>query len=354
MKRFIYLLYLLPLLFSKPAVLCADEAETVASAEHPYLIFSGNANEKLAQDIARQLGVDLSKSTVKRFNDGEISIKINENVRNRDVFVIQPTCTSSKGSVNDHIMELYLMVRALKRASVNSVTAVMPYYGYARQDRKSAPRVPISASDVAMLLETAGVDRIVAVDLHCGQIQGFFHKTPVDNLFASIVLVPYFASLGLHNPVVISPDAGGVERAKYFREKLADHGISTGFGIIIKQRADAGLIESMDLIGDVYDSDVIIVDDMCDTGGTLCKAASEIKKFGARRVFAAITHPVFSGKALENIENSEFSQVVVTDTIPLQKAPPANVKQITVTSLIADVIDRIYHGNSVSEVFAAQ
>lgn len=359
MKQAIYFFYVVStLLFASWQPITAAEepiAEVTASQElqqRPYLIFTGNANEELTQKIVQQLNMELGKSTVKRFNDGEINIKIDENVRNLDVFVVQPTCTGIKGSVNDHIMELYLMVRALKRASAGSVTAVIPYYGYARQDRKSASRVPISASDVAMLLETAGVDRVVSVDLHCGQIQGFFHTAPVDNLFASTVLVPYFAGIDLHNPVVISPDAGGVERAKCFREQLADRGVSCGFGIIIKQRAGAGVIETMDLIGDVYDCDVIIVDDMCDTAGTLCKAASELKKFGARRVFAAISHPVFSGKALENIENSEFTEVVVTDTIPLRKASPVNVKQISVAPLLAEVIDRIFQGKSVSEVFA--
>ena len=315
------------------------------------ILFCGNANLPLAKAVAAEFNHKLEGASVSCHNDKEIKIQFHENVRNQDVFVIQSTCTTANASVNDNIMELYLMVRALKRASAKSVTAIIPYFGYARQDRKSVPRVPISAADVAMMIETAGADRVVSIDLHCGQIQGFFQHIPVDNLYASRMLVPYFAQKELWDPVVVSPDAGGVSRAKYFREKLAEQGIASGFGIIIKQREEAGKIAQMDCVGDVYGRDVIIVDDMCDTGGTLTKAAEELKRLGARDIYACITHPVFSGPAMERIENSCFTEVVVTDTIPLRGEVPSKVKQLTVAPLLAEVIRRLQNGESISKVF---
>lgn len=316
-----------------------------------YLIFSGNANKALAEEVAEYLGVSLGKASVKKFNDGEISIKINENVRNKEVFIIQPTCSNASQSVNDSMMELYLLIRTMKRSSAASVTAIIPYYGYARQDRKSAPRVPISASDVAILLEGAGADRIVSIDLHCGQIQGFFHDVPVDNLYASIVYVPYFVEKGLVNAVVVSPDAGGVDRAKKFQEYLSGQGVDANIAIISKQRAEAGVVDTMNLIGSVKDADAIIVDDLCDTGGTLVKAAELLKEQGARNVYAAVTHPVFSKDALVKIGNSVIDEMVVTNTIQLQGERPANIKVLSVASLLAETIQRIHYGESVSELF---
>lgn len=321
----------------------------VHSAE--YAVFSGNANLPLAQKIADSMGVPLGKATIKGFNDGEISIKINQNVRNKEVFIVQPTCGSISRSVNDNIMELFLLVRTMKRASAASITAVIPYYGYARQDRKSAPRVPISASDVAMMLENAGVDRIIAVDLHCGQIQGFFHNTPVDNLYASIVYVPYFVEKGLQNVVIVSPDAGGVDRAKKFQEHMERHGVPCRLAIISKQRAAAGIVETMNLIGDVEGAETIIVDDMCDTGGTLIKAAELLKEKGAKKVFTAITHPVFSGEAVKKIGASVIDEMVVTDTIALRQEAPANMTVLSVAPLLGEVIRRIHNGDSISELF---
>lgn len=341
MRKFFFTSIVITLLF----------AVWIEAAEKPYLIFSGNANPKLAEEIANHLHTELGKAKVGRFNDQETNIQILENVRNKDVYVVQPTCTTATASVNDHLMELFLMIRTLKRASAKSVTAVIPYYGYARQDRKTKPRVPISASDVAIMLESAGVTRVVAVDLHCGQIQGFFHESPVDNLYSSTIFAPYFAKKKLVNPVVISPDAGGVERAKKFREQLRKLGMRSDFGIIIKQRKDAGIVDKMDLVGDVTGKDAIIVDDLCDTGGTLIRAAEQLKKFGARRVYACITHPVFSKDAMQKIGNSVFSEVIVTDTIPLREKPPYNIKQVSVAPLLADVISRISSGRAVSEVF---
>lgn len=314
------------------------------------VVFSGNANLPLAQKVVDFLGVPLGQASVKKFNDGEIAIKVNENVRNKEVFIIQPTCSNCAQSVNDNIMELFLLVRTMKRASADTITAVIPYYGYARQDRKSVARVPISAADVAQMLESAGVDRIVAVDLHCGQIQGFFHDAPVDNLYASTVFVPYFVKKGLQNVVVISPDAGGVDRAKRFQEFLEAQGCPAGIAIISKQRAEAGVVDTMNLIGSVDGCDVIIVDDICDTGGTLVKAADLLKSKGAKRVFAAITHPVFSGDAVQKISKSVIEEMVVTDTIDLREQAP-NIKVLSVAPLLGEAIHRIHSGKSISELF---
>jgi ribose-phosphate pyrophosphokinase len=325
---------------------------SAAWANPGFKLFCGNANCELAQAVAQELNIPLCKTKISRFNDGEIRIHIEESVRNDEIFVIQSTCSSCNSSVNDNIMELYLLIRAMKRASAKSVTAVIPYYGYARQDRKSESRVPISASDVAMLLELAGADHIMAVDLHCGQIQGFFHKAPVDNLHASVIFVPYFAEQKkLVNPVVVSPDAGGVERAKKFIEGLSSYGVSSDLAIIVKQRQTAGVIEKMHLVGSVQDRDIIIVDDICDTAGTLVEAAKELKNKGAKRVFACITHPVFSGPALERIQNSLIEELVVANTIPLRGKPPANVKQISVSWLIAEAIQRTHKSQSLSYLF---
>lgn len=319
--------------------------------ENQVLLFSGNANHELAQEVANYLGVDLGKAVVNRFNDGEIQIHIDQSVRGKDVVIIQPTCPGVDQSINDNLMELYLLVRTMKRSSAQSITAVIPYYGYARQDRKTAPRVPISASDVALLLETAGVDRVITVDLHCGQIQGFFHYAPVDNLYAATMFVPYFTQKQMRNVVVVSPDAGGVERAKRFMENLKSAGVPSKLAMISKQRAKAGVVDTMNLIGDVTDADAIIVDDLCDTGGTLALAAKLLKESGANHVYVAVTHPVFSGSALEKIQNSVIDEMVISDTIPLKATPPANIITISVAPLLGEAIRRIYLGESVSDLF---
>lgn len=314
-------------------------------------LFSGTSNIELTQAVAECLNIPVSQATVSRFNDGEVRIQILDNVRGCDVFVLQSTSISQGSTVNDNLMELYLMIRALKRSSAKTVTAIIPYFGYGRQDRKMTSRVPISASDVAMLLEVAGADHVMAIDLHCGQIQGFFHQTPVDNLFASTIFVPYVARLGLYDPVVVSPDAGGVERAKLFIEGLRSLGVPSKMAVIIKQRAEAGVVESMNLVGKVKGSDVVIVDDICDTAGTLVLAAKELKERGARRVFACVTHPLLSGPACERIADSCFEELVVTNTIPLRGPVPPNVKQLSVAPLLANAILRIVHGESVSDLF---
>ena len=338
-------------LFATFLVIVSNALYSASSFADEAMIFSGNANHELAEKIADYLGVPLGNAEIGRFNDGEIQIMINTSVRNKDVFVVQSNCTTKEQSVNDNIMELFLMVRALKRSSAASITAVIPYYGYARQDRKTSGRSPISAADVAMMLESAGVDRVVTVDLHCGQIQGFFRDIPVDNLYASPLFTAYFAGKELHNVVVVSPDAGGVARAKQFADDLGRHGIHAEMALISKQRAKAGVIASMSLIGNVEGADAIIIDDMCDTGGTLVKAAALVKELGARRVFATVTHPVFSNHALELIRDSVLEEMVVADTIPLRGDAPANLHRVSVSSLLGEAIRRTHYGESVSALF---
>lgn len=315
------------------------------------VIFSGNANHALAKKIAAHLGIHLGDAQISKFNDGEINIQIKESVRNKHTFVIQPTCPSETQSVNDNLMELFLLIRALKRASVANITVVIPYYGYARQDRKTSPRAPISAADVALMIESAGANRILSVDLHCGQIQGFFRNIPVDNLYAAPVFIPHLIEKKLNKVVVVAPDAGGVDRATKFLKNLEEKGIQGDMALISKQRAAAGVIASMMLIGNVQDADAIIVDDMCDTGGTLVKAAQLLKDHGAKRIFAVITHPVFSCNAMEKIRNSVIDELIVGDTIPLHSNVPANIACVSVSNLIADAIHHIYNGDSVSEIF---
>ena len=320
-------------------------------ASNNMMLFTGNANRDLAEKVAEYLHIPLGLASVGQFNDGEIQIHIEESVRGKEIFLLQPSCQNEKRSVNDNLIELYLLTRTMKRASAASVTAIIPYYGYARQDRKTTSRVPISAADVALMLEIGGIDRIVTIDLHCGQIQGFFRNVPVDNLYASPLFVSYIASKGLNKAVIVSPDAGGVERAKKFSEALSRRGIEAGMSLISKERARAGVVASMSLIGDVEGADAIIIDDLCDTGGTLIKAAQLLKDRGANRVFALITHPVFSAEALSKIGNSALDEMVITDTIPLRGQAPPNLHVISVAPLIGDAILRIQRGESISALF---
>lgn len=326
-------------------------ADVCKSLRKNTLLISGNANIKLAKKIAYYLGSDLADASIGKFNDGEVSIKICENVRGKEVYIIQPVCSNENQTINDSLMELFLLIRTLKRSSAGTITVVIPYYGYARQDRKIRSRVPISAADVAQMIEMAGADRVLSIDLHCGQIQGFFQNIPMDNLYASPVFISYFAHKELHNPVVISPDAGGVDRADQFAKQLARKGWDVGMALISKQRAGAGKIKDMQLIGDVTGADAIIVDDLCDTGGTLIRAAELLKASGARRVFAVITHPVFSCDALVKLGESVIDEMVITDTIPLQGNVPANITVLSVDSLLGDAICRIQDGDSVSALF---
>jgi len=314
-------------------------------------LFTGNANIPLATDIANHLGMNLGKISVSHYADGEVNVMVNENVRGKDVYIVQPTSPP----VNETLMELLLMISTMRRASARKITAVVPYYGYARQDRKMAARVPISAADVARLLEAMGVDRVVAVDLHCGQIQGFFGpRVPVDNLDGGTVGVSYFGDMDLINPVVVSPDAGGVYRAKKFREALSKkHEVDSGLAMIVKQRAKANQIESMDLVGSVDGCDAIIVDDMVDTAGTLCKAAEVLKEFGARRVYAFCSHGVLSGPAAERISKSALTELVVLDTVPLseESKQTGKITQLSVGPLLAQAIYNIHNKKSISALF---
>jgi len=304
-----------------------------------YKIFAGTSSVEFAKEVCQNLDVPLAKAEIKRFSDGEISIQIAESVRGRDVFIIQSTGAPS----NDNLMELLIMTDALRRSSASSITAVVPYFGYARQDRKAAPRVPISARLVANMYETAGIDRVVTIDLHAGQIQGFF-DIPVDNLYGSIIFKEYIKSKNLPNPVIASPDIGGVARARYFAEKMGLEMV-----IVDKRREKANVAEVMNIIGDVTGKDVIMIDDMVDTAGTMVKAASALKKNGATSVMACATHAVLSGKAYENIDNGELDELIVSNT--LVSEPNKKIKVLTVAPLFAEVIRRVYHNESVNSLF---
>ena len=306
-------------------------------------LFTGNSNRALAKEIADVLNIPVGDATVSNFSDGEIMVQINENVRGSDVFVVQSTCTP----VNSNLMELLLMIDALRRASASRITAVMPYYGYARQDRKSQPRVPISARVVADLLNATEVNRLLTVDLHAGQIQGFF-GIPVDHLYATPVLVDYVRNAYHNDIVIVSPDAGGVERARAFAKRLG-----ASLAIIDKRREKANVSEVMNVIGDVNGKDAILFDDMIDTAGTITSSASAIKANGAKRVVAACSHAVLSGPALDRINASELEEVIVTNTIPMQEKQ-AKCRKLTVLSvglLLGEAIKRIHEETSISSLF---
>jgi ribose-phosphate pyrophosphokinase len=308
-----------------------------------FVIFSGNSNPALSRKICEYIHVPLGGEKVKRFSDGEIQIEIDENVRSKDVFVIQSICSP----VNDNLVELLLMLDALKRASANKITAVIPYYGYARQDKKVAPRVPISAKLVADILTVAGANRIITMDLHAGQIQGFFN-IPVDNLFAAPVIIDYIRKKFNNDLVIVSPDAGGVERARAFAKRL-----NAGLAIIDKRRDAPNQAKAMAVIGDVADKVVVILDDMVDTAGTLVEAAGAIMKKGAREIHASCCHAVLSGPAIQRIEDSDLKTLVVTDTIPLKKnAKDCNkIKVLSISELIGEAIIRSFKGDSVTSLF---
>ena len=305
-----------------------------------FKLFSGTANREFADKVGKYLGVEVGDASVKQFSDGEISVQIAESVRGQDVFIIQPTCSPT----NDNLMELLIMIDAFKRSSARTISAVVPYYGYARQDRKAAPRVPITARLVADLLEKAGIDRIITIDLHAAQIQGFFN-VPADNLFGSILFVDYIRNKNFPNPIIASPDIGGVTRARSYASKL-------GLDLVIvdKRREKAGESEVMNIIGDVAGKDVILVDDMVDTGGTLVKAAAVLKKKGATSVMACCTHGVLSGKAYINLESDALDELVISDTIPLtQKCDKITV--LTASEMMGEAIHRIHNNKSVTSIF---
>jgi ribose-phosphate pyrophosphokinase len=310
-----------------------------------WVILTGNANRPLAQKISDKLGKTLGHAEVRRFSDGEVFVEIGENVRGRDVYVIQSTCRPA----NDTLMELLIIIDALKRASAKEITAVIPYYGYARQDRKVAPRTPISAKLVADLLTSAGATRVVSMDLHAGQIQGFF-DIPFDNLFSSPVLIDYLKKEIMHEGemVLVSPDAGGVERVRAFAKRL-----NASVAMIDKRRTGPNVAKAMNVIGDVNGKSAIIVDDMIDTAGTLTEAASAVLSHGATKVYACATHGVLSGPAIQRIVDSPIQRVIVTDTIPLSPEASAcsKIVQLSVADILAEAIYRIHNYDSVSSLF---
>lgn len=305
-----------------------------------YKIFSGSANVEFARQVSKYLSLPLSDAGVKRFSDGEISVQIDESVRGKDVFIIQSTCAPT----NDNLMELLILTDALRRSSANSITAIIPYFGYARQDRKANPRVPITAKLVANLIQAAGIDRVATIDLHAGQIQGFF-DIPVDNLYGSIVFNDYIKAKHFKNAIIGSPDIGGVARAR----SVAKH-LGLDIVIVDKRREKANESEVMNIIGDVKGKEVILVDDIIDTAGTIIKAAEALKEKGAKSVMACCTHAVLSGKAYERIASRALDELVVTDTIPLKEQLP-NIKVLSVTPVFAEVIRRVYHNESVNSLF---
>ena len=313
------------------------------SDENKLRIFTGNANPDLAREIAAYLGTTVGDSVVIRFNNGEIQVMINESVRGKDIFIVQPTCGPI---VNDNVMELLIMADAFKRASANHITAVIPYYGYARQDRKARGREPITAKLMADLLETAGITRVVTIDLHAAQIQGFFN-IPFDHMPGGPLLAEYIKEKNLENMVVVSPDLGGVSRARGFAEIL-----NAPMAIIDKRRPEPGVAEVMNLIGNVEDKNCILVDDMVDTAGSLTEGARALKKFGANEIYACCTHPILTDPALSRIAQSDITELVVTNTIPLapSKKHP-KIKVLSIAPILAETILRIYNDWSVSQLF---
>ena len=305
-----------------------------------YMIFSGTANPELAEEIAKYLEMPLAQASINRFSDGEINIQIAESVRGKDVFIIQPTCAPA----NANLMELLIMTDALKRSSAKSITAIVPYYGYARQDRKAAPRVPITAKLVANMFETAGISRMVTVDLHASQIQGFF-DIPVDNLYGAILFLDYIKSKKFKNPVIASPDIGGVARARYFAKKL-----DLDMVIVDKRREKANQSEVMNIIGEVKGKDIILIDDMIDTAGTMVHGAQALKDLGANSVMACCTHPVLSGPAFDRIQNGALDELVVANTIPMPRSCK-KIKMLSTATMLGEVIRRVSNNESVNSLF---
>lgn len=331
----------------KKAQMSADEKPERkpqrARGDDKFKIFCGTANEPLADEVCAFLGMTRGQALVTRFRDGEAYVQIQENVRGADVFVIQPTCRP----VDEHLMELLLMIDALKRASARRITAVIPYYGYSRQDRKDKPRAPISAKLVADLLTTSGAHRALLIDPHAPQIQGFFN-IPVDHLFASPVLVDHFKRLNLPNLTVVSPDAGGVERARFFAKKM-----DSALAIVDKRRVEMNVAEVMHVIGDVHGRTCLVIDDLIDTAGTLVKTAAALMENGAIAVYACASHPVLSGPAVDNVSNSCITEVVVTNTIPLtaEAKNEPKIRVLTIAGLIGRAIQSIHEETSVSKLF---
>lgn len=306
------------------------------------LIFSGNANPELTKKICDYLNMPMGNAEISRFNDGEIRIKIDDDVRGRDVFIVQPTCHP----VNENIMELLILIDAIRRASARRITAVVPYYGYSRQDRKDRPRVPITAKLVANLITGAGANRVLTMDLHAGQIQGFF-DIPLDNLFAINVFLDYFERLHLPNLVVVSPDVGGIKMARAYAKKF-----NSDLAVVDKRRINDKEAEVMNIMGEIKGKNVCLIDDLVATAGTLVEAVAALKSAGAKKVYAAATHPVLSGPAIERIKSSELEELIVTDTIPIpQEKMISQIKVLSVSALLGQAIERIHNEQSISSLF---
>ncbi|MDD4955122.1 MAG: ribose-phosphate pyrophosphokinase [Candidatus Omnitrophica bacterium] len=306
------------------------------------IVFSGNSNKNLASKICKNLNLKMGEGLISRFSDGEVRIKIEENVRGKDVFIVQSTCPP----VNESIMELLIMIDALKRASANRITAVMPYFGYARQDRKDQPRVPITAKLIANLLTTAGANRVLALDLHAGQVQGFF-DIPVDHIFAIDVFVDHFKKEGTNNLVIVSPDVGGIKMARAYAKKFR-----AGLAIVDKRRNSPDATEVMHILGEVDGKNVIMVDDIIATGSSLVEAAGALKRAGAKKIFAAVSHGILSANAVEKLENSDIDHLVITDSIPLgEEKKSKKLKIVSVSKLFAEAIKRIHFEQSISVLF---
>ena len=309
------------------------------------MVFSGNANPQLTQDIAHYLNLSLGKATVGRFSDGEVMVEIKDNVRGKDVFIVQSTCNPT----NDNLVEMLVMVDAVRRASAERVTLVIPYFGYSRQDRRTrSARVPITAKVVANMISSVGADRVITIDLHADQIQGFF-DLPVDNVYASPILLGDIWRAKYDDLIVVSPDVGGVVRARALAKRLGDADLA----IIDKRRPQPNEAKVMHIIGDVEDRSCVLIDDLVDTAGTLCQAANALKEEGAKKVVAYCTHPVLSGRAIENIEASQLDELVVTDTVPLREAAKncSRIRQLSIAELLAETMRRVHQGESVSSLF---
>ena len=323
-----------------------DEA-VMATGFGELKVFSGSAHPDLAREIAAFLGVSVGQARLRRFPDTEVSFQIDENIRGTDVFVVQPTCATQTSSVDQHLVELMIMIDAFRRSSAARITAVLPYYGYARQDRKDKPRVPISAKLVANVLSAAGTNRVLTMDLHKAQIQGFF-DIPVDHLFAAPAIIEYCARLNLPNLTIVSPDAGGAERARAYAKRL-----DAELALCDKRREKANVAEVMNVVGDVRGRSCLIVDDMCDTGGSLTKVAKALKNAGAERIHACFTHAVLSGQAVKQLDESEIEQIMITNTIPLRDhaCELKKIKVLSIAPLLAKAIKSIHEETSVSSLF---
>lgn len=316
-----------------------------------FRLFAGNSNPELAKEVANILGVDIDEAEVGRFHDGEIKITIDDNIKGKNIYILQSICSTKDASVNDNLMELYLLIRACKRSSAKRVVAVIPYMGYARQDRKYSEICPISASDIAMLLETAGADHIISLDIHSAQIQGFFHKAIVDNLMTNFLFVPYFVRKDLNKLVIVASYAGAIARSRKFMEGLNRFNIDSKLVVCSTLRQQIVVDDDMFLIGDVKGSDVLLVNDICDTAKSAVVVAKELKKNGARKIYACFTHGLFSHDAIDMIKNSDIDEMVISDTVPLRQEIPNNITQISVAPLIASAIRKTQRGESLSNLF---